>query len=227
MSATLGLFLQVLPLSLAAAISPTFFALQMAVLTSPAPGSLRRGWALALGSMSMLLVLSFGGLSLLAQLPDVAKGAPSLPEAVILAVAGLALLVVAARERNRPPTRHAGLLTRIVDSSPPVIFGIGALRLLTNATTLALYIPALHVITQSTVDFAGKAVAFLVLFVVTELAVLGPVVAVTLLGERAKPFLTRLRDGLEAHSKELTVALCAVFGLALLGLAGAVLVQVL
>jgi hypothetical protein len=227
LSAALSLFLQVLPLALGAAMSPTFLAMQMAVLTSPAPGALRRGWALALGSMGMLLVLSFGGLSLLAQLPDVSTGAPSWAQAVILAACGIALLGVGLWERGRPVKHHDGLLARLVDARPPLLFAIGAMRLLTNASTLALYIPALHVITQSTVGVSGKALAFLMLFVITEAAVLVPVLAVTAMGDRATPWLASMRQTLERHSRTATIGLCFGLGVVLLVVAAGVAVQVL
>jgi Sap, sulfolipid-1-addressing protein len=225
-SAALSLFLQVLPLAIGAAISPTFLAMQMVVLTSGAPGALARGWALAAGSMSMLLLISFGGLSLLAQLPDFQTGQPSPAQAAILALGGIALLVAALVIRRRPVTHKDSMLKRVVDASPPVLFIISAVRLAINATTLALYIPALHVITNSTVSPAGKASAFLMLFVITELAVVAPVVAVTVLGERAKPFLGRVHEAIERRSRVLTLATCAGFGVVLLALAARIAIQV-
>ena len=105
MNAALSLFLQVLPLALGAAVSPTFLAMQVVVLTSPAPGALRRGWALALGSMSMLLLISVGGVSLASALPPLQVNGPTWVEAVILAGGGSALLAVALRVQSRPPKR--------------------------------------------------------------------------------------------------------------------------
>lgn len=224
MSSTLRLFLQVLPLALGAAMSPTFLLMQVAVLASPAPGAVRRGWALAAGSMVTLLLLSFGGVSLLAQLPDFHKGAPSLSQSLILGLAGLALLVVGWWERRRPPSHREGLVTRFVDAPPLAQFGIGAGRLVINATTLALYIPALHVITQSAAPLAGRALAFLMLFLITEAAVLGPMIAVTVKGDEATPYLTRLRDVVQDNSRQIMVAVCWGFGVILLATAVWVLV---
>jgi hypothetical protein len=225
-SAALSLFVQVLPLAIGAAISPTFLAMQVVVLTSGAPGALARGWALAAGSMSMLLLISFGGLSLLSQLPDFQTGQPSLIQAVILAVGGVALLVAAWVIRRRPVTHKDSMLTRVVDADPPVLFLIGAARLAVNATTLALYIPALHVITNSTVSLVVKALAFLTLFVITEVAVLGPVLAVTVMGERATPLLTRVHEAIERRSRVLTLATCLAFGGLLLVLAVRIAIEV-
>jgi hypothetical protein len=116
---------------------------------------------------------------------------------------------------------------RIVDARPSVLFGIGAARLAVNATTLALYIPALHTITHSTVDIVVKALVFLMLFAITEIAVVGPVLVVTLMGERAKPVLSRIHLAIQKRSRVLTVAVCLVFGLVLLVLGVRTFLQVM
>ena len=151
-------------------------------------------------------------------LPSLHKDGPTWAQAVIFAASGLALLFVAAYVRRRPPKHKDTVLVKLVDADPAFIFGVGAMRLAVNASTLALYIPALHVIASSQVNVAIKAVAFLALFVITEAAVLGPVIAVTLAGERAKPVLTKVHDTMEKYSKPATVVACAGFGLVLLGL---------
>lgn len=227
MSAAFSLVLQVLPLALGAAISPTFLAMQMVILTSDAPGSLRRGWALAAGSMGMLLLISFGGLSALSALPDVRTGQPSYVQAAIYAVAGVLLLSLGLVIHRRPVSHHpSAIMSRVVDAGPPVLFAIGAGRLAINATTLALYIPALHAITHSTVDSVVKGLVFVMLFAITEVAVVGPVLTVTLLGDRAKPMLTTIHRAIEKRSRALTVGVCLVFGSALIVLAARVFLQV-
>lgn len=221
----MSLILQVLPFALGAAMSPTFLAMQVAVLTSPAPGALRRGWAMALGSMSMLLLLTFGGVSLLSSLPTFGEFGDTWTEALVFALAGLALLAVALFAARKPRDHKDSMLVRLVDAKPPFIFSVGALRLAVNASTLALYIPALHLITSSSNGVVAKGIAFLLLFLITESPVLGPVLAVAIAGERAKPALTRIHDGIKDHTKQATVALCLVFGVVLLGLAGWDVVQ--
>lgn len=213
------LILQVLPLALGAAMSPTFLAMQVVVLTSPAPGALRRGWALALGSMTMLLLLTFGGVSLLSSLPTFGPVGNTWTEAVLFALAGVALLAVAAFEWRRPAGHKDSMLEKLVDARPPFIFGVGALRLAVNASTLALYIPALHLITASRSPLPVKVVAFLLLFLITETAVLAPVLAVSIAGERAKPVLTTIHERIQEYAKPATVALCSAFAAVLLGLA--------
>ncbi len=127
---------------------------------------------------------------------------------------------------NRRPPHHDAALERVVDAKPPVLFGLGALRLAVNATTLALYIPALHMITQSSVDVVVKALVFAMLFAITEIAVVGPVLAVTIMGDRAKPVLTEIHHGIEKRSRALTLVTCAGFGVVLIAVGIRVLVQV-
>ena len=226
MGPALGLLAQVLPLALGAAMSPTFLAMQVVVLTSGTPGALRRGWALAAGSVTTLLVISLGGYSVLSSLPDFGTGRPSAVEAVIFALAGTALLITGAVVYRRPRDHEDSALHRVVDAGPPVLFAIGAARLAVNATTLALYIPALHLIANSTAGSWAKVLAFLLLFCLTELAVVGPVLAVTVMGARATPVLTGVHGAIQRHSRVLSVGTCVLFGLLLLAAAVRVAVQV-
>lgn len=205
-------------MALGAAMSPTFLAMQMAVLTSPAPGALRRGWALALGSMSMLLVLTITGVSLLTSVAQLHTVGPSWARALILVVAGCALIAIAVHLRRTPPRGDDPIIAKLVDAKPGFIFGAGALRLLFNASTLALYIPALHIIASSTVNVVVKAIVFLFLFLITETAVLAPVLAVTFAGNRVMSVLMRIHKSISRHAHTLSIATCAVFGVALLGL---------
>lgn len=211
MNDVVSLFIQVLPLAIGAGMSPTFFAMQVVVITSPAPGAVTRGWALALGSVSMLLVISFGGVSLLNLIPrpDISLSSWSLVGLLLLGA--IVLLLVARHEQRRPPDHSDAMLEKLIDAKPPFIFGVGALRLATNATTLAMYLPALHIIFSSQVNIAWKAVAFVLLFVLTEFAVVAPVLAVTLLGDRAKPYLTKAHDVMTLYAKPVMIGVCLLF----------------
>lgn len=226
MESGLSLLAAVLPLALGAALSPTFLLMQVVVLTA-GPGSLARGWALALGSMTMLSVISLGGLSLLARLPDFASGVPSLAEAVILMAAGGFLLGFGIVRWRRPPHPRPGRsrFAEVVDARPPVLFGVGALRMATNASTLALYIPALHAITHASAPLAAKVLSFAILFLLTETAVLAPVLAVTIRGDAAKPYLNRIHDYIEAHEQVMVIVASLGFGAVMVAIGIRILVQ--
>jgi hypothetical protein len=95
-----------------------------------------------------------------------------------------------------------------------------------NATTLALYIPALH--GDLAVVGGDRGQGGGVPHAVPHHRARGPdpVLLVTVLGVRATPALTRLRDGLERHGRQLTVGLCLGFGALLLAAAARVAIQV-
>jgi Sap, sulfolipid-1-addressing protein len=212
------LLLQVIPFAVGAAISPAVLTVQILVL-SGGKGSLARGWALALGRMAALLAVSVWGVALLTQLPDFGTGEPSQAESVILAIAGGVLLVLAVVESRRPPRAPSApsFSGRLVDANVVVQFLFGAVWMVVNASTLALYIPGLHVITSSSAAFPMQVTAFVVLFVAASAAALLPTLAVTLYGDRAQPVLADIHAWVEHRAHTITIVVCAVFGLALLG----------
>lgn len=221
--------LQVLPLALGAALSPAVFTVQMLVLSS-GPGALRRAWALALGRMVALAAVSVGGVSLLAHLPDFRTGQPSWPEAAIVAVAGVVLLAVAWREAraHQAASDRASRWSRgFADLPPAALFAFGAGWMLVNVSTLALYLPALHLITSSAAAVGVQALALAELFVLTSAVVLVPVLAVTLGGDRVRPWLDRVHDWVQRESRHITVWVCALLGIGLLGWAAFVVVALL
>jgi len=95
------LLVQVLPLALGAAVSPTVLTVQIVLMADGSPG-LARAWGLAIGRTTALAVLCVGGVGLLNLLPDVNTGGPSLAEGLISLGAGLALGVMALIQWRRP-----------------------------------------------------------------------------------------------------------------------------
>lgn len=117
------------------------------------------------------------------------------------------------------PTGHRSGPSRFAEiARAPLaaVFAVGAARLAINASTLALYIPAPHAITHSAAGLGAKAACFLMLFLLTEAAVLVPVVAVTVRGEAAKPMLAKIHDVIEAQESRMVIWLALGFGGALL-----------
>ena len=218
MEAGLKLLLQVLPLALGAAMSPTVLTVQILVLSS-GPGGLRRGWGLAAGRMAALLAFSVASLFLLVQLPDFSTGKPSWVEAGLFLVAGLLLLALTYwewRRRNRPE-KPSKLGEKLSDANPVYLFLFGAGWMLVNASTLALYIPALHIITSSDTSDVAKIVVFAVLFVITSAVVLVPVLVLTFYGEKGKALLLRVHHWVDSHSHDIAIVVSGVFGVALIG----------
>lgn len=213
---SLALFVQLVPLALAAAMSPTLLVLQLAILSGDGP-VLARSWALAAGRMCSLAVITVGGTSLLARLPDFGRGFVASREAApILMAGGAMLLVVALREvrRGTRPT-HRSAVFRVVGAAPPALFAFGAGWMFVNASTLALYVPAMHLVARADVGWPVRVVALSVLFVATSAAAVVPPLALTLAGDRARPRLARLQGWFDRHGHLVTVAVTAVFGVVL------------
>ena len=180
-----ALLASVLPLALGAAISPTLLALQLLVLTRKTK-PLVRAWALVAGSALVLGTFSILGLTVLNHLhPDHHHG--SVRDAVLMFVAAALLAALAVRSLVHRPTsgeqqtsRTAG---RLSTAATPWFVGAGAIGMVVNFSTLVLFLAALHEITRSSVSLMGRGMAFALLFVITLLPVLVPVVLVMALGQ--------------------------------------------
>lgn len=215
-----GLLLQVLPLALGAAISPTLIIIQAMLLTGP-NHPLRRSWAFAIGRLVSMAIITLGGASLLALLPDFNTGAlkASPYAAAIFAAGGIVLLIVSWRHYKKgPDPDHKGLAYRMVDLPTAVLGLVSAAWVFINASTLAMYLPALHIITRSDAGEAIKALSLMMLFLITTAAAWVPPLLVTVRGETMEPRLARVQHWLESHGHMISIVITAVFGALLLGL---------
>lgn len=221
------LLLQVIPLGLGVAIIPTVVAAQLVLLVAGRQGY-RRGWALALGRMAGLLLMSVVGLFWLTSLPSIGSGLPTVWEAVIFTVAGLALLTVAAVETWRGsrsasgstgsgpgarPSRFRELMSR---SGGWMVFVLSFGWLIFTVQVYALYVPALHLITNSPAWWGWRIICFLVLFLAASSTVLLPVGLIALKGDAVIPLLDRAHAWVVGHTRQITVVVAAVFGVVLL-----------
>lgn len=212
------LLLQVLPLAIGAAISPSVLIVQILVLAS-GPKGLARAWALAIGLTAALVVLGFVGYTLLSLLPDVSIGRPSAPLAAGEIAAGLVLLAIAVVTHRRPPRdddHHSATGTRFATMSPWLLVPVGFFWQFTELNTLALYLPAIHIVTNAAAADLTKLLALVLVVVVTSSAWLLPPLSVTLRGESAQRRLDRLHAWLERNERRITIGVCLVFGLGLL-----------
>lgn len=221
------LVLQILPLALGAAISPTVLMVQILVLAS-GPKGLARAWALAIGLTAALLVLGFVGFRLMSLLPDVNLGRPSVEMWVVALIAGVVLLLVAWREYRTPqkPEVNDSTASRFADMSPWLLVPVGFFWQFTEINTLALYLPALHLITSSAAPDITQLIAVVVLVAITSVTWIVPPLAVALRGDAARRRLEALHRWLRTHDHDITIWTCLVFGVGLLIWAAAVAVAV-
>ena len=202
------LLAQVIPLALGAAVSPLLFFGAIAVMTGPRP--LRRGGAYAFGAALPLLAvtalaLALGSALSLPEASDAVKGWSDIAFGVLL----IALGVRAARRHPEPrpksPDANApgGSLTRTVAT--------GAGLMASNVTSFALYLPAMKLIGESTIDAAEKAVAVAVTIAIALGLVLVPLAIVAVAPRASGRVLAAAGAWLQAHRRRLALIIC--FGL--------------
>lgn len=207
----------VLPLGLAAAVTPTLFALQVLVVSGPAWQ--RRAWAVMAGAGGVFAVVFAVILAGLSQLPDAGTGQASRAEYWIELVCGLILLPVAVWMLRPHPTADAKLEKKVRGyanhASPLVFAGLAAYMSVTDFSSLVLIVPALHDVTSSAVPVLAKAAVVLVLFTLLMFPIWSPPLAVRLTGERGVRMLNRVYEALMNHQVQVMGAVAAVLGVVL------------
>jgi len=210
---------QVLPLALGAMISPTLLALQVLVLSSPrSPRA--KAWALVVGAAVTLAAFALVVGVLLTQ---ATAATPTHQHgwtfAILRTVAGLLLVTIGLRQFLAPPTpseRHHERAARLAGAGPRLYFGVGAVGMLTDVSSLVLFVPAMHAITRSSADDGAKALVFGVLCLCVLAPVLVPALLVSLLGRRADPALAALNRFVTGHQRQINAGICFVFAAFLL-----------
>lgn len=208
----LHLLLVLVPLGLAASVSPVMLTEQTVLLA--VPGGRRAGLLYAAGAATVLVLLVAAvlvmGRSL--SLPT----APHLDATLDLVVGGalvalaLAVRLVPARERqpSRRGTRQLG---------PAAALGFGVFSMGTNVTTLALVVPAAKEIAAASVPTGGRLLAAALLVALACLPAWGPVLLVAAAPTAAGRFLGRVEDLFHRHGRLLAVLLVGGAGLFLVG----------
>jgi hypothetical protein len=163
----------------------------------------------------VLAVFSLLGLTVLNHLHPTEHDHHSVRGAVIMLIAAGLLVALAVRSLLRRPTpaeQHGSRTAGRLGSAPTYWFvGAGAIGMVVNFSTLVLFLPALHEITRSSVGLFDRSVAFALLYVVTLLPVLVPVVLVSVLGKRAQPALEAAHGFVTLHARQIGVVIEVVF----------------
>ena len=200
---------QIVPLALAAAISPVLFLLQVNTLTGARP--IARGSALTAGAGVVLIVLSTIGV----HLGDTGFSTNDGLQATINIALGALLVAVGLRGlfwAPKPKPRTAYPKPTSVTRS----FLAGAGGMASNITTFALYIPALVLIADSDLPLGQQGVAALVILVLTLMVAWLPLALAVAVPGASTRLLPALGDWMSANNRWIQVALGFGFGIWLL-----------
>jgi cytochrome c biogenesis protein CcdA len=200
------LLAEIVPLALAAAISPVIFLLQLNTLTGPRP--IARGLVLTAGAAIMLIVLSAIGVAL----GGTGFSSGESLRAVINIVLGALLAAVGLRALLRPPKPKASEPdTKPLSISRSFLMGAGGMA--SNVTTFALYIPALALIAGSGLPLGQRAVAALIILVIALMVAWVPLVLAAAVPSASNRLLPALGRWMAANSRWIQVALGFRFGI--------------
>lgn len=203
----------VVPLSLGAAVSPTVLGAIVLILASATAPRLR-AWAAVLGMTIALVIVTiafyFAGQWIAAHRPD-----PVIFSAVD-AVAGVLLIVLGIRDAVLA-AKHVQPKKKDHHTSPKpnllVYLGLGFVLIVTDVTSLVLYVPAMKDIVQASIGHPE----YWLVAIIPVLCVLAPGVIPTGLSTvapgPADRILNRLNDWVSAHTRLIAMVICFGFGI--------------
>lgn len=200
------LLAEVVPLALAAAISPVIFLLQLTTLTGPRP--VARGAALTAGAAVVLIVLSTLG---------VALGGTSFSDdetlqGVLNIVLGALLVAVGMRALLKPP-KPKPAQPEAKQASVGRSFITGAGGMASNVTSFALYIPALAQIAGSGLGLGQRGLAALIIFLITLTVAWVPLLLVAAVPGPSSRILSAVGSWMTRNDRWIQVVLGFGFGI--------------
>lgn len=210
--------LEVIPLGIAAAITPALIALQILVVSGPKWG--RRAVAVFganLLAFSLVLALLMLGL---AQLPDAGTGVHSEWSTVIRLVGAGILAVIAIFFLLPHPqllAKSQGVFRNVENKARPWEFAVLAFYFsITDLSSFALMAPAMHDITVSKAALLWQGLFLLIFLVLALMATWAPPVLRVVLGSRAERVLNAIYSFVIGQQFRIMAAMCAVFAIYLL-----------
>jgi len=210
--------LEVIPLGIAAAITPGLIALQIIVVSGPKWG----GRALAVFLANALAFSIVAGLMLLglAQLPDAGTGHHDYSFPMIRIIAAVILFLCAIfflLPHPRLLAKSKAALEGVEGRARPWEFAALAFYFsITDVSSFAVMAPALHDVTVSSANLIIQALFVLLFFVCALMATWTPPAVRVLLGSRAERVLSPIYSFVINRQFQILAAMCAVFGIYLL-----------
>jgi len=210
--------LEVIPLGIAAAITPALIALQVLVVSGPRWGkravAVLAANVLAFGIVEALLL--FG----LAQLPDAGTGVHSGWGTVIRLVGAGILAIVAIFFLLPHPqllAKSQGVFRNVENKAHPWEFAVLAFYFsITDLSSFAVMAPALHDITVSKAALLWQGLFLALFFALAVMATWAPPVLRVVLGSRAERVLNGIYSWVINRQFQIMAAMCAVFAIYLL-----------
>ena len=207
------LLAEVIPLGLAAAITPTLLGLQLLVIGEAT--WLRRAIVVvvanALAFLLVMVIVTAG----LAQLPDAGQGhSPGLDK--LRFACGLILLVMSVYflmpHRDMQAKAKSFVESRVARASSWLFFGLAFYMSISDFSSFLVLLPGLHDVTAARADQWVKAVALVVLFVLSLQATAAPLLLRLFLGPRATPTFTRIYDWVMSNNLRLVGVMLVAIG---------------
>jgi threonine/homoserine/homoserine lactone efflux protein len=212
---------QVVPLALAAAVSPTVLAVAVLTLTA-SRRPVARGVLFTIGVFVVVGVLTVLGLTVMAHVthhPSATRRAVSDGVDVVF---GLVLLALAARSAFRRRSDHTDEPVDAPNDDHTVRTGLGAafvtglVMMATNVTSIVLYLPAMKEITKSQVSESDKAIVTVLAMLLVSLPAWLPVLLRVVAPGPSQRALTSLNTTIQRHQHTIVLTVEVVFGAYLL-----------
>jgi Sap, sulfolipid-1-addressing protein len=206
-----GLLGEILPIGLVLALGPTRIISTMLLLTSTQP--IRNALACLSGvagiylAVSLLALLFFGR-----TLSDIIAGTIFFD--MILVVAGIGLLVVAARSLVMAPTSDtlpSRWMQRLTSISPAQAFLVGMI-LACSVQSLVIFLSGVILIYETGLSLGQRVIALLVLVTLTLLCQVIPIALYAANARRARARLTTLMERLNRHNRVIMTTFSLLLG---------------
>jgi hypothetical protein len=213
MNELVRLLSEVIPLGLAAAITPTLLGLQLLVIGEAT--WLRRAIVVVVANaLAFLLVMSIVTAGF-AQLPDSGQGrSPGLDK--LWFACGLILLVMSVYflmpHRDLQAKAQEMVEVRVARASSWLFFGLAFYMSISDLSSFLVLLPGLYDVTAARADLWVKAIALAVLFLLSLLATAGPLILRLVLGSRAAPAFARAYDWVMGNNLRLVGVMMVAFG---------------
>lgn len=209
-------FLEILPLLLGAAISPVATTGMITILAANKTSTVKKSLIYLFGTTIPLLIIGIPGIFLFSKLDIVPKN--NIVTSWIDLVAGVILLILAAKLLFFPnKTKSNHTQDKIHNSqSSSKIMGLGIALMVTNFSTLVLFVPAIKEIASSSIDVVQKFTLLVVSILITITMIFIPLLIYIVVPKKSQRILSLLKNFMHEHMREITLSLLIVFGVYLL-----------